>query len=154
MAKEKTLQDLFHDTLKDIYYAEKKILTALPKMAKAAQNPNSRPRSRSTAARPKSKSPGSNRSSPPSTRSRRARSAQPSRASSTRARRSWTSTRAMPALDAGLISAAQAVEHYEICRYGTLATWADELGNSAGAQAPQGDAQRRRKHRQSPERLG
>ena len=38
MAKQaKTLDDLFHDTLKDIYYAEKKILTALPKMAKAAQ---------------------------------------------------------------------------------------------------------------------
>ena len=35
---EKTLQDLFHDTLKDIYYAEKKILDALPKMAKAAQS--------------------------------------------------------------------------------------------------------------------
>src|SRR3954466_9946229 len=38
MAKEKTLQDLFHDTLKDIYFAEKKILTALPKMAKAANS--------------------------------------------------------------------------------------------------------------------
>ena len=39
MAREpKTLDDLFHDTLKDIYFAEKKILTALPKMAKAAQN--------------------------------------------------------------------------------------------------------------------
>ena len=39
MAKEpKKLEDLFHDTLKDIYYAEKKILAALPKMAKAAQN--------------------------------------------------------------------------------------------------------------------
>ena len=33
-----------------------------------------------------------------------------------------------PALDAGLLAAAQAVEHYEISRYGTLATWADELG--------------------------
>jgi ferritin-like metal-binding protein YciE len=39
MAKEpKKLEDLFHDTLKDIYFAEKKILTALPKMAKAAQS--------------------------------------------------------------------------------------------------------------------
>jgi len=38
MAKEKTLQDLFHDTLKDIYFAEKKILVALPKMAKAAHS--------------------------------------------------------------------------------------------------------------------
>lgn len=33
-----------------------------------------------------------------------------------------------PALDAGLISAAQAVEHYEIARYGTLKTWAKQLG--------------------------
>ena len=39
MAKEpKKLEELFHDTLKDIYFAEKKILTTLPKMAKAAQN--------------------------------------------------------------------------------------------------------------------
>ena len=35
---EKTLEDLFHDTLKDMYYAEKKILGALPKMAKAAES--------------------------------------------------------------------------------------------------------------------
>ncbi|MGO4129444.1 ferritin-like domain-containing protein, partial [Inquilinus sp. YAF38] len=35
---EKTLDDLFLDTLKDIYYAEKQILKALPKMAKAAQS--------------------------------------------------------------------------------------------------------------------
>ena len=32
------------------------------------------------------------------------------------------------ALDAGLASSAQAVEHYEIARYGTLKTWAQELG--------------------------
>jgi ferritin-like metal-binding protein YciE len=34
----------------------------------------------------------------------------------------------MPALDAGLLAAAQAVEHYEMARYGTLRTWASELG--------------------------
>ena len=39
MAREKELKDLFLDTLKDIYFAEKKILSALPKMAKAAQSP-------------------------------------------------------------------------------------------------------------------
>jgi len=39
-----------------------------------------------------------------------------------------------PALDAGLLSAAQAVEHYEITRYGTLVTWANELGNQEAAQ--------------------
>jgi ferritin-like metal-binding protein YciE len=39
-----------------------------------------------------------------------------------------TEYKGMPALDAGLAAAAQAVEHYEISRYGTLATWAKELG--------------------------
>ena len=38
-----------------------------------------------------------------------------------------------PALDAGLISAAQAVEHYEITRYGTLKRWAMELGMKEAA---------------------
>jgi ferritin-like metal-binding protein YciE len=38
MASEKNLHELFHETLKDIYFAEKKILSALPKMAKAAQS--------------------------------------------------------------------------------------------------------------------
>lgn len=38
MTKTETLSDLFHDTLKDIYFAEKKIMSALPKMAKAAQS--------------------------------------------------------------------------------------------------------------------
>jgi ferritin-like metal-binding protein YciE len=33
-----------------------------------------------------------------------------------------------PALDAGLLAAAQAVEHYEISRYGTLIAWAEKLG--------------------------
>jgi ferritin-like metal-binding protein YciE len=39
----------------------------------------------------------------------------------------------MPALDAGLLAAAQAVEHYEISRYGTLRTWAQEMGMSDAA---------------------
>ena len=38
MASTKDLHELFHETLKDIYFAEKKILTALPKMAKAARS--------------------------------------------------------------------------------------------------------------------
>jgi len=42
----------------------------------------------------------------------------------------------MPALDAGLLAAAQAVEHYETSCYGTLSTWAEELGY-AGPPLPQ-----------------
>ena len=39
-----------------------------------------------------------------------------------------------PALDAGLVAAAQAVEHYEIARYGTLITWAEQLGLTEAAE--------------------
>jgi len=39
-ATDKTLDDLFEDTLRDIYYAERQITKALPKMAKAAQSPD------------------------------------------------------------------------------------------------------------------
>jgi ferritin-like metal-binding protein YciE len=52
-----------------------------------------------------------------------------------------------PALDAGLLAAAQAVEHYEISRYGTLRTWAEELGLSdcrgaSGSHATRGKGDR------------
>ena len=64
MAKEpKQLDELFHDTLKDIYYAEKKILSALPKMAKAAQNDDLTRRSRSIKLKPKIRSRASSRCS-------------------------------------------------------------------------------------------
>ena len=45
-----------------------------------------------------------------------------------------------PALDAGLIAAAQAVEHYEITRYGTLKRWAEVLGMSDAARSSRRDA--------------
>lgn len=35
-----------------------------------------------------------------------------------------------PALDAGLVASAQAVEHYEMTRYGTLKSWAKQLGHN------------------------
>ena len=89
MAKEpKKLEDLFHDTLKDIYFAEKKILATLPKMAKAAQNEELEPRSRSTKLRPKTRWGVLNRCSRQSTRSRKARRARPSSALPTKALRS------------------------------------------------------------------
>src|SRR5271166_4774704 len=57
--QEKTLQDLFLDTLKDIYYAENKILKTLPKMAKTAQSKALRVRFSSTNGRPSVRSGGS-----------------------------------------------------------------------------------------------
>jgi ferritin-like metal-binding protein YciE len=124
----KTLQDLFHETLKDIYYAEKKILTSLPKMAKAAQSPDLR------AAFEKHEQ---------ETEGQVERLEQvfvlieqPAKGKTCAAINGivdegteiMTEFKGSPALDAGLLAAAQAVEHYEISRYGTLKTWAEELG--------------------------
>ena len=68
-----------------------------------------------------------------------------------------------PALDAGLVAAAQAVEHYEIARYGTLKRWAQMLEAAAGGRPPRRDAaagigdrrgadQARRRRRERPRR--
>ena len=128
MAKEKTLQDLFHDTLKDIYFAEKKILTALPKMAKAANSDELR------AAFEKHEG---------ETEGQVARLEQvfqvigePAKGKKCDAiigiieesQEIMKEYKGTLALDAGLLAAAQAVEHYEISRYGTLKAWAEELG--------------------------
>jgi ferritin-like metal-binding protein YciE len=127
-AKQKTLQDLFHDTLKDIYFAEKKILTALPKMAKAAQTQEL------SAAFQKHES---------QTEEHVARlekvfemiDAKPQGKTCDaimglieEGQEVMKEYKGSPALDAGLLAAAQSVEHYEISRYGTLKTWAEELG--------------------------
>jgi ferritin-like metal-binding protein YciE len=52
----------------------------------------------------------------------------------TKVPKSWRNTKVPPALDAGLLSVAQAVEHYEISRYGILRTWALELGYEEAAE--------------------
>ena len=133
MAKEKTLKDLFHDTLKDIYYAEKKILTALPKMAKAAQNPKLKAafeKHRGETEQQVSRLEQVFQSINEKPQGKKCAAIE---GILDEGKEIMDGYKGMPALDAGLISAAQAVEHYEICRYGTLATWADEMGNSAGA---------------------
>ena len=86
--KAKKLDELFHDTLKDIYFAEKKILTTLPKMEKAAQAPSSKRPSPSIRQRLKVTSHGSKRSSQLSTRSRKPRPVMRSLALPMKARKS------------------------------------------------------------------
>jgi len=124
----KKLDALFHDALKDIYFAGKKIFGTLPKMAKAAHSEelkaafekhqgetegqierleqvfaaiNKRPEGKTCAAIVGITDEGAE---------------------------IMQEYKSSPALDAGLLAAAQAVERYEISRYGTLRTWAEELG--------------------------
>ena len=134
MAKQpKMLDDLFHDTLKDIYYAEKKILTALPKMAKAAQNEDLQ--------RTFEKHRGETEKQVERLEQVFSEIDQKPQGKTCDAivgilkegEEIMSEYKGSPALDAGLLAAAQAVEHYEITRYGTLATWADELGHSGAS---------------------
>ena len=129
MAKEpKQLDELFHDTLKDIYYAERKILSALPKMAKAAQNDEL------TAAFEKHQAETEDQISRLEQvfelieQKPQGKKCAAIEGILEEGQEIIKDYKGSPALDAGLLAAAQAVEHYEISRYGTLRTWAEELG--------------------------
>ena len=115
-------------SVKDIYYAEKKILSALPKMAKAAQNDDL------TAAFEKHQAETEDQISrleqvfeliDQKPQGKKCAAIEGILEEGQEIIKEYKSS---PALDAGLVSAAQAVEHYEIARYGTLRTWAEELG--------------------------
>ena len=131
--KPKMLADLFHETLKDIYFAENKILKTLPKMAKAAQSKDLKAAF--------TKHERETRGQVKRLKSVFKILGKPARGKTCAAINGITEEGAeimkdfkgMPALDAGLLAAAQAVEHYEISRYGTLRTWAQELGMSEAA---------------------
>jgi ferritin-like metal-binding protein YciE len=128
MATEKTLRELFHDTLKDIYFAEKKILTALPKMAKAAQSEELKAAFQKHEAETEEQVARLEKvfaeiDAPP-----RGKTCDAIMGIIEEGQEVMKEYKGMPALDAGLLAAAQAVEHYEIARYGTLKTWASELG--------------------------
>jgi ferritin-like metal-binding protein YciE len=128
MAKQKTLQDLFHDTLKDIYFAEKKILAALPKMAKAAQSPDLRAAFEKHEGETEEQVERLEQIFELLDEEPRGKTCPAIMGIIEEGQEIIKEYRGTPALDAGLLSAAQSVEHYEISRYGTLRTWAGELG--------------------------
>ena len=128
MAKSKTLQDLFTDSVKDVYFAEKKILATLPKMAKAAQSEQlaaafEKHRAETEGQIERLEAVFEELEETP--KGKKCPSIVGILEEGQEIMKEYKGT---PALDAGLLAAAQAVEHYEICRYGTLVTWAKELG--------------------------
>lgn len=130
MAKEKTLQDLFHDTLKDIYFAEKKILTALPKMAKAANSEELRAAFEKHEGETEGQVERLEQVFKIIGETPKGKTCDAIMGLIEEGQEIMKEYKGMPALDAGLLAAAQAVEHYEISRYGTLRTWAQELGHA------------------------
>jgi ferritin-like metal-binding protein YciE len=125
----KTMEDLFVATLKDIYYAEKQILKALPAMVKKAKGGDLR------------KALETHRKETEGQVDRldevfklidvpaRGKKCEAIEGIIDEAKGHMEEIENEDVLDAGMISSAQAVEHYEICRYGTLIEWAKDLGH-------------------------
>jgi len=128
MAAEKTLNDLFLDTLKDIFYAERQILKALPKMARGADSPAL------AAAFTKHRDETEvhverlQRIFEILDKPARGKTCDAILGIIEEGKEVLEDYEGSAALDAGLTAAAQAVEHYEISRYGTLKSWATTLG--------------------------
>ena len=124
----KTLDDLFHDTLKDTYFAEKKIVTTLPKMAKAAQHPQLKMAFEKHLKESEGHVKRLEQVFGIIGKKPQGKTCDAIVGITEEGAEIIKDYKGTPALDAGLIGAAQAVEHYEISRYGTLRTWAKELG--------------------------
>ena len=129
MAKEpKKLDELFHDTLRDIYFAEKKILSALPKMAKAAQSDDLRAAFEKHHGETQDQVDRLEQVFDLIGKKAQGKTCQAILGIVEEGQEIMKDYKNSPALDAGLLAGAQAVEHYEISRYGTLKSWANELG--------------------------
>lgn len=128
MAKEKTLEDLFHDTLKDIFYAERKILKALPKMKRAASSDDLRAAFEKHHQETEGQIERLREVFDIIGKRAEGKTCDAIEGIIADGEEIMEEFKDTSALDAGLISAAQAVEHYEITRYGTPKLWAKELG--------------------------
>ncbi|RUM23933.1 ferritin-like domain-containing protein [Rhizobium vallis] len=128
MANTKTLADLFLDTLKDIYFAEKQILKALPKMAGAIQSEEGRAGFLQHRDETQGHIERLEKVFELAGKPARGKTCEAIQGILSEGEEIMEEFKGSPALDAGLISSAQAVEHYEIARYGTLIAWANALG--------------------------
>lgn len=128
MATEKTLNDLFLDTLKDIYFAEKQILKALPKMARAAQSEEGKAGFLKHRDETQGHVDRLEQVFEILGKPARGKTCEAIQGIIAEADEIMEEFKGTVALDAGLISSAQAVEHYEMARYGTLIAWAKQIG--------------------------
>ncbi|NKJ04927.1 MULTISPECIES: YciE/YciF ferroxidase family protein [Rhizobium] len=128
MSKDKTLEDLFYDTLQDIYYAERKILKALPKMARAAQSPELKAGFEKHLEETEGQVERLEQIFELMGKRAKGKTCDAIEGILAEGEEIIEEFKGTHALDAGLISSAQAVEHYEMARYGSLKTWAQTLG--------------------------
>jgi ferritin-like metal-binding protein YciE len=131
----KSMQDLFEATLKDIYYAEKQILKALPTMVKKANGKELKDALETHRKETEGQVKRLEQVFKLIDVAARGKKCEAIEGIVSEAKEHMEEIEDEQVLDAGMISSAQAVEHYEICRYGTLIEWAKDLGHE-GAVTP------------------
>lgn len=129
----KALDDMFHDMLKDVYYAEKQILKALPKMAKAAKAPELKKAFETHREETEGHVERLGEVFEVIGKAPRGKTCDAILGILEEGKAVMEDYADSPALDAGLVASAQAVEHYEMTRYGTLKSWAKQLGHNDAA---------------------
>jgi ferritin-like metal-binding protein YciE len=129
-----TLEKLFEETLRDIYYAEKAILKNLPKMAKKANSEKLAAAFDAHIEETEGQVERLEQIFEMIGKSARGKRCAAIDGLAEEASEIMSEAEDATVLDAGILAAAQAVEHYEISRYGTLAAWADKLGMTDAAE--------------------
>ena len=124
----KTMEDLFHAVLQDIYFAEKQLLKALPKMAKKASNEKLANAFLKHRDQTEGQIERLDKAFDMIGKKPKGKKCEAILGVIAEGEEVIEEAEDDEVLDAGLIAAAQAAEHYEIARYGTLCAWAQQLG--------------------------
>lgn len=122
------LNELFLHTLKDVLYAERQIVKALPKMARKAETPELKQAFEHHKEETQGQIERLEQIFEMLGKAPRGETCEAIQGLIDEAKEVMEDADDPMVLDAGLIASAQAVEHYEMARYGTLKTWADQLG--------------------------
>jgi len=133
MPETKSLEDLFVNLLKDIYYAEKQILKALPKMAKKADSDDLRQAFEHHLEETRGQVERLEQVFALCDLKPTAKTCAAIKGILEEGEEDMKEAKDPDVLDAGMIADAQAVEHYEIARYGTMVAWAKQLGMNDAA---------------------
>jgi ferritin-like metal-binding protein YciE len=128
-----TLEALFEDTLRDMYYAEKKLVRILPKMAKKATTPELADALTSHAEETEGQVERIEKVFELIDKTARGKKCEALEGLQAEGDHIMEEAEQDGVMDAGLIASAQAVEHYEIARYGTLIAWAKQLDMTEAA---------------------
>jgi ferritin-like metal-binding protein YciE len=137
MATTKTLNDLMLAFMQDIYYAERQILKALPKMAKAAQNEDLKQALMHHREETQGQVDRLQKAFDALGKRARAQTCEAINGLIEEGDEVIEEFQEGTVRDAGILANAQAVEHYEMARYGTIVAWAKTCGQDAVAQLMQ-----------------